>query len=245
MARLTQPAFSLIELLVVLAIITILVTLVLPALALTRGAARDISCKANLQQMNIAWRSVLSDTKYRIPETYTASPPPGDPKRDPTNKRWDILLENTMRLQKAPGEKASIVCPAAINTYPDVHRAAGFTTYGVNVRWRPGSAVGDNERQPWDDITSPAAYPFFADTDALSIGGNQIIYDKFGLQNTYDISPDWQLGFIHPQDTANTAYADGHIASETRDVLNTTPDINGVPLFFFNRERAYDLAAAW
>lgn len=237
-----KHAFTLIELLVVIAVISLLIAIVLPVLGETRKTARDISCKANLQQMNTAWRSVLSDTKYRIPETHTASPPPGDPKRDLTNKRWDALLETTMGLQKAHHEKVSIVCPTAINVFPDVHDAAGFTTYGVNVRWRPGSAVGDNERQPWDDITSPGAYPFFADTDAYR---DYIIYDEFGRQNTFDPSPDWQLGFIHPQDTVNTAYADGHIASETRDAINTTPDTNGVPLFFFNRERAYDLAAAW
>lgn len=237
-----KPAFTLIELLVVVAIISLLIAIVLPVLGETRKTARDISCKANLQQMNTAWRSVLDETKYRIPETYTATAPPGDPKQDPTNQRWDVLLETTMGLQKAPGQKVSIVCPAAINTYPDVHTAAGFTTYGVNVRWRPGSAVGDNERQSWDNITSPAAYPFFADTDAYR---DTLIYDKFGLQNTFDPSPDWQLGFIHPQDTVNLAYADGHAASETRDVLNTTPDPNNVPLFFFNRERAYNLAKAW
>lgn len=237
-----KQAFTLIELLVVIAVISLLIAFVLPVLGETRKVARDISCKANLQQMNTAWRSVLDETKYRIPETYTATAPPGNPKQDPTNQRWDVLLENTMRLQKAAGQKVSIVCPAAINTYPDVQNAAGFTTYGVNVRWRPGSAVGDNERQSWDAIASPADYPFFADTDAFR---GTLIYDKFGLQNTFDISPDWQLGFIHPQDTVNLAYADGHIASETRDLLDSATDPNDVPLFFFNRERAYNLAAAW
>lgn len=56
-------AFTLIELLLVIAIIATLVSLLLPSLAQARVAARNVVCQSNLRQLGIAIQSYLDEQK--------------------------------------------------------------------------------------------------------------------------------------------------------------------------------------
>ena len=55
------PAFSLVELLVAIAIIVVLAALLLPALAATRQRARKANCVSNLHQIGIALQTYLTE----------------------------------------------------------------------------------------------------------------------------------------------------------------------------------------
>ena len=233
MAKLSR-AFTLVELLVTLSLVAVLLAILLPAMSRARDAAHDVSCSGWLQQMNAGWYAVLMDTDYRIPETHSGSAPPGNPLADPTSQRWDLLLNQTLRTDHRPGHDLGVACPTARNTYNALQNTYGFTTYGVNVRWTPGSAPGDNERRSWDLIARPTQYPFFADTDALQLGSTQYIRDEFGRRDGLQPSPTWQLGTIHASQTVNLAWADGHVAPETADFVDGPTDDMGVPLVFFN-----------
>jgi prepilin-type N-terminal cleavage/methylation domain-containing protein len=61
-------AFTLIELLIVIAIIALLVGLSLPALAGARGAARQTECLSDLRQMGVAINLYTNDHRERLPD---------------------------------------------------------------------------------------------------------------------------------------------------------------------------------
>jgi len=73
-----RRAFTLVEILVVIAIIGVLVALLLPAVQAAREASRAASCKNNLKQIGLALHT-YHDTQRRLPPGWAASPGPEDP----------------------------------------------------------------------------------------------------------------------------------------------------------------------
>lgn len=61
------PAFTLVELLVVMAIVGVLASLLLPAAARMTGRARSTACRSNLHQIGIGLRLYLDDHGNRFP----------------------------------------------------------------------------------------------------------------------------------------------------------------------------------
>jgi prepilin-type N-terminal cleavage/methylation domain-containing protein/prepilin-type processing-associated H-X9-DG protein len=64
--RRTATGFTLIELLVVIAIIALLLSILMPALALVREQAKDISCRSNLKQVGLVIYLYLQDNDFQM-----------------------------------------------------------------------------------------------------------------------------------------------------------------------------------
>src|SRR5258708_30833420 len=60
-------AFTLIDLLVVIAIIAILAALLLPTLSRAKSKAYDVACLSNLKQMALGWLMYIEDNHGRLP----------------------------------------------------------------------------------------------------------------------------------------------------------------------------------
>ena len=63
-----KKAFTLIEMLVVIAIIAILASLLLPGLARAKGKSQQTSCLSNLHQIGLGFSMYLDDSRDRFPD---------------------------------------------------------------------------------------------------------------------------------------------------------------------------------
>ena len=69
--RTSRPAFSLVELLVVLGILAILIGLLRPALSRARANADRIGCRGHLHDLGVAFQMYLNESKQRLPRVNT------------------------------------------------------------------------------------------------------------------------------------------------------------------------------
>src|SRR5690348_13011228 len=65
-----KDGFTLVELLVVIAVVAILAGLLLPALAKAKARAQTVQCLNNIKQLQLVWHLYASDNDDRIPPNY-------------------------------------------------------------------------------------------------------------------------------------------------------------------------------
>lgn len=66
----TATAFTLIELLIVVGIISVLISLLLPALNAAREQARAVTCQSNQRQLMVAFLMFASEHQNHLPGNY-------------------------------------------------------------------------------------------------------------------------------------------------------------------------------
>ena len=87
-------AFTLVELLVVLAVIAILASLLLPALSKAKEAGRGTACLSNLHQIGLALQIYVSENNNRLPIMYDQLIGTNIPPTNPPPPTVDIVLRN-------------------------------------------------------------------------------------------------------------------------------------------------------
>lgn len=168
MNRPTRSGFTLLELLVVVAVIGLLAALLLPALSQARDKAKSMSCLNNLHQWNLALSMYFHDNNDAIPRRGQGVQPLHDIDRpeDWINSLPPLISQPTFQFlatHKAipkPGAGSVFVCPAARPTTNEY-----FLSYGMNFYLSPTLRPVPHRLS---DLPHPNAVAFMADGGCAS-----------------------------------------------------------------------------
>jgi len=151
-------AFTLIELLIVVAIVALLLAMLTPSLHAARDRARQTVCASHLHQVGVGLYTYWTEQNGRVPYVVTPMTNAGfgaptavmpDAEIDPFDRdKWPLSLANVL-MPNHMGEQPDVfTCPSAVNGWP---------RGGAGERWRytyrPAAA-----NQPNGVVTAPGSY---------------------------------------------------------------------------------------
>ena len=122
----TSRGFTLIELLAVIAVVGILASLLLPALARSKDRAKNIACLNNLKQLGVAVRLYADSNGGKLPIAEQLPSSPADP-ANPLPRISDLLAAYVGTTPAAPQRQTVFRCPA-----DDTKR---FSENGSSYEW--------------------------------------------------------------------------------------------------------------
>lgn len=196
-------AFSLIELLAVIAIIGVLAGLVFTTVGRMRASAQAATCLSNLRQIGQAALQWSGENQgYMVPCNQGAD----------GAALWPSLLAphlNTAFALNNPGKQPAIYCcPSAASDFSDSEKNAYFVSYRANIA---GASQGANAYHPkyttlkLSVIGNPAAFPLIVDGAPRQPNNWRGWFGTSQGDKTL-------LGFYHSE-KANRVFLDGHVDS--------------------------------
>jgi prepilin-type N-terminal cleavage/methylation domain-containing protein/prepilin-type processing-associated H-X9-DG protein len=219
-----RDAFSLLELLIVVAVIAILVSLLLPALSRSRASARSIQCLNNLRQIGIATRLFLDEAaSSNLPNRGgTARWPENAGSLEPYNTNTEAG-----RLFYCPVEKKEEAEDAV--TYQFNRFGSGLSPTDqqplglMEMFNQPGGSMPGLRGRVEQDVINPADMIIMGEmhevTFAISSPPPQLSpYFPFEPSKAYN-PPTANLFSFRHNERANTLFADMHMEAFNRDNL--------------------------
>lgn len=222
--------FTLLELLVVMAIVAILAALLLPAFSRVKESARATVCKSNLRQFGIGLSLYTEDHGYYPPHAYRPTDLATGPRfqvlfidtygwpgyllpylsgnrnifRCPTRRfEFDWPTNRTPNGYEFPFNLGSIGVPWSYgyNGLNIKQARGGFYTHG-GFGLSPMAYAGLSATQ----VTSPADMIAIGDSDGDGFGDGMISF----MRPRLGLPPDFPPGGVHKKG-ANVVFCDGHV----------------------------------
>ena len=233
-----RPAFTLVELLVVIGIIAMLVSILLPAMSGARKAAQNVQCAGNIRQICTAMLGYASENRGRFPPNITT---PASEKLwygQDSIGRWLSLAKDTNNNFGG----GVMICPAddgAWRSYAMNHWACSkvdvilFGPQPVRSVWSssmPKSSQMILITEAWSSIGGVSG-PYSATATVGKRGNNAglLFGSKMGFQAgrwrtvyselTYNRHRNGRGKGNEPVGRLNIGYADGHVATVSNDDL--------------------------
>jgi len=224
MKRLESPAFTLVELLVVVAILITLLSLLLPALSGARDAAKAISCAGNQRSLGTACLSFASSVQYNYLPFGSWS-----------GGRWSYV---NMLLGSEEAESGIKNGSSAADYCPDVFNAENYLGKGGTkivqcAAQAKTSNFGDQaasfgEDEQYTLISGDSSDPWGSRIETVKSKVSLLKYSKLssnsficcskglasvGLWRSHaGTDSDAYIAALHPGTTTNFLYMDGHVA---------------------------------
>jgi prepilin-type N-terminal cleavage/methylation domain-containing protein len=258
-------AFTLIELMVAIAIIAVLAALLLPSLGRGKSKAQGVQCLNNLKHLQLAWLMYIDDHEQKLPPN-SDQPQCG---RDAANQSWiagwlrndgdpgskydstntDLLIGTNYypfgsiggytkeaRIYHCPGDKSRVTIDGV--SYERVRSVSMNCYMNGNGIWQSSNFVTFRQHA---EVLAPSEKWVFIDEREDSINDGYFAVDMTKSYSLLDIPAAYHTG------ASCLSFADGHV--ETRLWLEPTtkpPRRNGGPFDGFPRfTSATDRDLAW
>lgn len=116
---LRKKAFTLIELLAVMAIVSILMAVLIPSLALAKDKTKIVLCAANLKSIHHAMATYAIDWKDRLPPKYELKKKALSAKDIAEGKRLNTPSDGIQRVLESYASARTFGCPGDIGCFED------------------------------------------------------------------------------------------------------------------------------
>jgi len=228
-----KGAFTLMELLVAIAVMVILAAILLPALSRARESARNVNCLSNLKQLQLCWQMYADDyAGVFVPNDWIATEGSGAPNaQDFSQTSWcdgdartDTTTSNIQRGLLFPYNTSTAIyhCPSDLSTIED---ADGNPLPQLRTRsYNMSQSLNGYPDLTNIDIGLPVdtLQPCFANFDAITnpppcdlfvfLDENEVtlLDDQFGYPSPGWGSVWWDMPSNRHTQGANFSFTDGH-----------------------------------
>jgi len=221
-----KKAFTLIEVLMVIAIISLLMAVLMPVLAKARQEGRAVMCLGNLRQLGIAAQLYADDNDGYYPIAYINDPDPTDSLA--VYVYWDFVhIKDLDTLEKhtEPGLLWQNDMIDSIQQCPSFKGSANsddpYTGYNYNTSYiGHGASEAVTTPAKVTQVKKPSLCALFGDGEYAD-GANKFMRSPWKSEyDTFSFRTAGTQGYRHNGKT-NVAWCDGHVSSQKQLHIET------------------------